>query len=127
MTLAVIKTGGKQYIVSEGQKFKIEKLNQNEGDEFEFDKVLLFANIDSSRQPVSPEGTPRGRLEPSTSNGQEIKIGQPYLDGIKVRAKVLKQGRGEKKIVFRFMHKTRYKKKKGHRQFFTEVEILSIS
>ena len=103
MNIAIIKTGGKQYIVSEGQKLKIEKLNQNEGDEFEFNEVLLFAN------------------------GKEIKIGQPYLEGIKVRAKVLKQGRGEKKIVFRFMHKTRYKKKKGHRQFFTEVEILSIS
>ncbi|MEK7536936.1 MAG: 50S ribosomal protein L21 [Patescibacteria group bacterium] len=103
MNLAVIKTGGKQYIVSEGQKLKIEKLNQNEGDEFEFDKVLLFAN------------------------GEEIKIGQPYIDGVKIKAKVLKQGRGEKKIVFRYKNKTRYKKKKGHRQPFTEVEILSIS
>ena len=127
MNIAIIKTGGKQYIVSEGQKLKIEKLNRNEGDEFEFDKVLLFANIDSSRQPVSPKGTPRGRLEPSTSNGKEIKIGQPVLSGVKVRAKVLKNGKGEKKIVFRYKNKTRYKKKKGHRQPFTEVEILSIS
>ncbi|OHB17583.1 MAG: 50S ribosomal protein L21 [Parcubacteria group bacterium RIFCSPLOWO2_01_FULL_40_65] len=103
MNIAIIKTGGKQYIVSEGKKLKIEKLNQNEGDEFEFDKVLLFAN------------------------GQAIKIGQPNVEGIKVRAKVLKQGREKKKIVFKFKNKTRYKKKKGHRQFFTEVEILSIS
>ncbi len=103
MNLAVIKTGGKQYLVSEGQKLKIEKLNRNEGDEFEFDKVLLFAN------------------------GQEIKIGQPNLKEIKVRARVLKQGRGEKKIVFRFKNKTRYKKKKGHRQPFTKVEIIKIS
>lgn len=103
MNIAVIKTGGKQYLVSEGQKLKIEKLNQNEGSEFEFDKVLLFAN------------------------GQEIKIGQPHIEGIRVRAKVLKQGRGEKKIVFRYKNKTRYKKKKGHRQAFTEVQILSIS
>jgi len=103
MNIAVIKTGGKQYLVSENQKIKIEKLNQKEGDEFEFDKVLLFAN------------------------GQEIKIGQPLVDGMKVRGKVLKQGRGEKKIVFRYKNKTRYKKKKGHRQPFSEVEILSIS
>ena len=103
MNIAIIKTGGKQYLVSEGQKLKIEKLNQNEGDELEFDKVLLFAN------------------------GKEIKVGQPNVDSIKVRAKVLKQGRGEKKMVFRFMHKTRYKKKKGHRQYYTEVQILSIS
>jgi len=103
MTLAIIKTGGKQYIVSEGQKLKIEKLNQKEGDEFDFDKVLLF------------------------TNGEEIKIGQPLVDGVKVKAKVLKEGRGAKKIVFRFKNKTRYKKKKGHRQPFTEVEILSIS
>ena len=103
MTLVIIKTGGKQYIVSEGQKLKIEKLNRNEGDEFEFDKVLLFAN------------------------GSEVKIGQPVVNGVKVKAKVLKQGRGEKKMVFRFKSKTRYKKKKGHRQPFTEVEILNIS
>lgn len=103
MSLAIIKTGGKQYVVSEGQKLKIEKLNQNEGDEFEFDRVLLFAN------------------------GKEIKVGQPNVEGIKVRAKVLKQSRGEKKMVFKFKHKTRYKVKKGHRQYYTEVQILSIS
>lgn len=103
MAFAVIKTGGKQYLVSEDQKLKIEKLNRNEGDEFEFDKVLLFAN------------------------GQEVKIGQPLVDGVKVRAKVLREARGEKKIVFRYKNKTRYKKKKGHRQFYTEVQILGIS
>lgn len=109
MNSAVIKTGGKQYLVSEGQKLKIEKLNQNEGDEFEFDKILLFAK-DAERP-----------------NGEEVKIGRPLLSGVKVRAKVLKEGRGEKKIVFKYKNKTRYKKKKGHRQAFTEVEILSIS
>ncbi len=103
MNIAIIKTGGKQYIVSEGQKLKIEKLDRSEGDEFEFEQVLLFAN------------------------GKEIKIGRPFVEDTKVSAKVLKQGRGEKKIVFRYKNKTRYKKKKGHRQPFTEVEILSIS
>lgn len=103
MNIAIIKTGGKQYIVSEGQKLKIEKLNQKEGDEFEFDKVLLFAN------------------------GKEIKVGQPLVIGISVKAKVLKNGKGDKKIVFKYKNKTRYKVKKGHRQPFTEVEILKIS
>ena len=103
MNIAIIKTGGKQYLVSEGQKLKIEKLDQNEGVEFEFDKVLLF------------------------ENGKEIKVGQPNVEGIKVKAKLLKQGRGEKKIVFKYKNKTRYKVKKGHRQAFTEVQILSIS
>ena len=107
MSLAIIKTGGKQYIVSEGQKLKIEKLNRNEGEEFDFDEVLLFA--------------------PAAAGGKEIKIGQPLVGDMKVSAKVLKQGRGEKKIVFRYKNKTRYKKKKGHRQPFTEVEILKIS
>ena len=107
MNIAIIKTGGKQYIVTEGQKLKIEKVNQNEGDEFEFDEVLLFAN--------------------GSTNSPQVKIGQPLVDGVKVKAKVLKEGRGEKKMVFRYKNKTRYKKKKGHRQPFTEVEILSIS
>ena len=103
MNIAIIKTGGKQYIVSEGQKLKIEKLNRNEGDEFDFEEILLFAN------------------------GKEIKIGRPLVEDTKVSAKVLKQGKGDKKIVFRYKNKTRYKKKKGHRQPFTEVEVLKIS
>jgi len=116
MNIVVVKTGGKQYLVSEGQKLKIEKLNRNEGEEFEFDKVLLFA------------GKPRGQeVGAPTEASEEIKIGQPYVDGLKVRAKVLKEGRGKKKMVFRYKNKTRYKKKKGHRQPFTEVEILKIS
>ena len=61
------------------------------------------------------------------ANGEEIKIGQPDVEGVKVRAKVLKEGKGEKKIVFKYKNKTRYKVKKGHRQPFSEVEILSIS
>ena len=117
MTIAIIKTGGKQYLVSEGQKLKIEKLNRQEGDEFEFDRVLLFANSSTSPSAMSsgPNGSP------------QVKIGQPYLQDVKVKAKVLGEGKGEKKIVFRFKSKTRYKKKKGHRQPFTEVQIVSIS
>lgn len=103
MKLAIIKTGGKQYLVEEGKKIKIEKLNIKENEEFEFDKVLMV------------------------QNGKDIKVGQPYVDGAKVKAKIIKQGKEEKKIVFKFKSKTRYKKKKGHKQPFTEIEILNIS
>ena len=99
---AVIETGGKQYKVSAGQKVKIEKLDAEAGGNFVFDKVLL------------------------TVDGEDVKIGAPYVEGAKVEAKVLKQGRDKKKIVFRYHSKTRYRKKKGHRQHFTEVEITEI-
>ncbi len=98
---AVIETGGKQYRVSPGTKIKVEKLT-SEGDNFVFDKVLLIGE------------------------GADVKIGKPYLTGSKVEAKILKQGRDKKKIVFRYKSKTRQRKKKGHRQHFTEVEITKI-
>ena len=100
---AVIETGGKQYKVSQGQKLKIEKINAKEGDTFVFDKVLLF------------------------SDEKNTAVGVPYINGAKVEATVLTQGREDKKIVFRYHPKTRYRKKKGHRQPFTEVEIKKIS
>ncbi|MEK7546686.1 MAG: 50S ribosomal protein L21 [Patescibacteria group bacterium] len=107
---AVIETGGKQYKVSAGQKIKVEKLSAKEdgstpltaGDSFVFDKILLAAD------------------------GDKVSVGAPYLDGEKVSAKVIKQARERKKIVFRYHSKTRYRKKKGHRQHFTEVEIVSV-
>ena len=102
MEFVVIKTGGKQYKVSSGTKIKIEKLNAKEGEEVVFDNVLL------------------------TVSGEKIEIGAPYVNGAKVVAKVLKQGRGKKQIVFRYHPKVRYRKKKGHRQDFTEVEIVNI-
>ena len=99
---AIIETGGKQYRVSPGTKIKVEKL-VSEGEGFVFDKVLLV------------------------SDGKEVKVGKPYLEGSKVEAKVVKQGRAKKIIVFRYHSKTRYRKKKGHRQPFTEVEVTKIS
>jgi len=99
---AVIETGGKQYRVSPGEKIKIEKIETPEGEECVFDKVLLLGG----------DGDP--------------KIGAPYLGGVKVGAKVIKQDREKKKIVFRYKSKTRYRKKKGHRQPYTEIEITSI-
>lgn len=100
--LAVIKTGGKQYLVTPGQKLKVEKLNAREGGKIVFGEVLLV------------------------SNDKKMEIGTPYVKGAKIEAKILKQGRGKKVIVFKYHSKTRYRKKKGHRQFFTEVEITKI-
>ena len=97
---AVIKTGGKQYKVAEGDVLYIEKL-VHEGDEVVFDNVLLVAN-------------------------GSVQVGKPVVSGAKVMAKVLEDGKGEKKMVFRYKSKTRQHKKKGHRQPFTKVQILKI-
>jgi len=99
--LAVIETGGKQYLISPKQKIKIEKIkNVKEGDEITFDKVLLIVD-----------------------NKSNVKIGQPYISGTKIIAKCEESGRSKKIIVFHYRQKTRYKKKKGHRQPFMKVEI----
>lgn len=101
--LAVIKTGGKQYIVSPGQKIKIEKLEAKEEKEITFNKVLLL------------------------EKQKKLEIGTPYIKGAKVTGKILKHGKGKKIIVFKYKPKKRYKVKKGHRQPYTEVEILKIA
>lgn len=107
---AVIKTGGKQYIVAPGQKIKIEKLPNKEGEEVIFDQVLL--------QETSP----------SASSGQgTLQIGTPLVQGAKVKGKVIRQGMGKKIIIFKYKAKKREHSKKGHRQLFTEVEILSVA
>lgn len=102
MTFAVVETGGKQYKVSVGDKLKVEKLEVEVGAALSLDKVLLVAD------------------------GEDVKVGAPYVEGAKVETKVLSQDRHDKKIVFKYHSKTRYRKKKGHRQPFTELEILSI-
>jgi len=102
--LAVIRTGGKQYIVSPGDKIKIEKIEApaSAKQEITFKEVLLLEK--------------RGKLE----------IGDPLVKGAEVIGKVLKQGKSKKVIVFKYKPKTRYKIKKGHRQPYTEIEILDI-
>jgi len=102
MNVAVIKTGGKQYLVSPGQKLKIEKMEKAAGEEIVFDEVLLF------------------------SDGKKIEIGNPLVTTAVVKAKVLFQGRAKKVTTIKFKPKTRYKKKIGHRQPYTEIEIKSI-
>ncbi len=101
--LAVITTGGKQYIVSPGTKIKVEKLPQKEGEEIIFDQVLLLETDANSE------------------------VGKPFVRGASVKAKVLTHGKGEKLVVFKYKAKKREKKKKGHRQPFTQVEIMEIS
>ncbi len=100
--LAVIKTGGKQYIVSPGDKIKIEKIDKKEGSEITFKEVLLL------------------------EKGKKLEIGDPLVKKAKVIGKILKQGKYKKVIIFKYRASKRYKVKKGHRQPFTEVEILKI-
>ncbi|MEX1014570.1 MAG: 50S ribosomal protein L21 [Candidatus Paceibacterota bacterium] len=98
---AVIKTGGNQYKVTTGEKVNIGKIDVKEGDTIKFEKTLL-KNIDG-----------------------KVEIGTPYLED-QVEAKLIKNGREDKKIVFKYHAKTRYSKKKGHRQDFSQVEITKI-
>ena len=100
---AIIETGGKQYLVSPKDKLKVEKLPVAEGGEAVFDKVLLLEN-----------------------NG-EVKVGKPYLEGAKVTGKVLEQGRAKKIRIFKYKAKVRYRRRIGHRQEYTEVEIQAIA
>ena len=100
--LAVIKTGGKQYLVKPGDKLKIEKIDKEPGKDMTFDEVLLF------------------------EKNKKLEIGTPFLKGIKVKAKVLEQDKYKKVIIFKYKPKKRYKKKTGHRQPYTLIEIKSI-
>lgn len=99
---AIIETGGKQYRVQEGDSIRVEKLNFVDGDAVKFDKVLLVAN-DSS-----------------------LNVGKPYVDGAIVEAKVEKQGKNKKIIVFKYKPKKDIRNKKGHRQPYTQVKIEKI-
>ncbi len=99
---AIIEIGGKQYLVEEGKKIKTEKIEGKLGDRVNFDRVLLIAD------------------------NNKVEIGKPYLKGHSVEAEVLKTGRSKKITVFRYHSKTRYRKKKGHRQWLTELKITKI-
>ncbi len=101
-SFAIIETGGKQYKVAPGQKLKVERLEVKAGEKFLFDKVLLHIN------------------------GTDVKIGMPHVSLATVEAKVLREGRERKKIIFKYHSKTRQRRTKGHRQYFTEVEIVKI-
>lgn len=99
---AIIKTGGKQYRVEEGQIIKIEKLAAEVGSSVEFDQIMLF------------------------SDDQGLKIGQPVVEGAKVVGKIIDQSKHKKIIVFKYKAKKRYRKKTGHRQPYTSVLVEKI-
>lgn len=103
MQFAVIKTGGKQYIAAPGQKLKIEKLDAPEGGTVSFDEVLLVVD------------------------GEDVRVGAPQVAGATVDARVLKQARAKKVIVFKYRPKARSRVKRGHRQHYTEIEIQAIN
>ena len=102
--IAVITTGGKQYIVKEGMELKVEKLELEEGKNVDFD-VMLTAD----------------------EEGKDVKVGTPNVEGAKVSATVLEQGRSKKLTVIKFKSKSRYRRKYGHRQPFTKLKIEKIS
>ena len=98
---AVIETGGKQYRVQPGDVIKVEKLNVEAGQEIKFDKVLVMGE------------------------GSDAKVGTPYLDAA-ITGKVVENGRGKKVIIYKYKAKKDYRKKQGHRQPFTMVEIIEV-
>lgn len=99
---AIIETGGKQYTVEAGDKLRVEKLDAKEGDVVTFDKVVFVS-------------------------GDEPKVGAPYVEGAKVEAKVLAQAKAKKVIVYKYKSKKNERKKNGHRQPYTLVEISGIN
>lgn len=101
---AVIKTGGKQYIVSEGRTLKVELLVEEPGAELTFEPLLV-----------------------ASEDGSDVKVGQPIVAGVKVMGKVVEHGRGEKISVIKFKRKVRYRRNVGHRQPFTLIEITKIA
>jgi large subunit ribosomal protein L21 len=107
MTSAIIRTGGQQYRVSEGDVLRIASLSGDAGQAIVFDEVLALGG------------------DPAT--GSLAAIGQPLVKGATVTAQIVNHGRGEKLVVFKFRRRKRYKRKMGHRQNFTEVKITSIS
>ena len=100
---AIIETGGKQYKVEAGDVLFIEKLDVEADSEITFDKVIAVGADDG------------------------IKVGAPYVDGASVSAKAIKNGKGKKIVVFTYKPKKNAKRKKGHRQPYTKVEISSIN
>ena len=103
MTYAIIRTGGKQYRVQPGSTLRVETIPGDAGATVEFNEVLLG------------------------SDGTDVRTGVPYLSSAKVTAEIVKHGRGEKIVVFKFKRRKNYARKQGHRQGFTEVRIKAIT
>ena len=99
---AVVKTGGKQYRVSAGEKIKVEQIPADVGAEIALDEVLVVAD------------------------GTEVKLGNPLVTGASVKARVIGHGRGEKVHIFKMRRRKHYQKRQGHRQNFTELQIGTV-
>ncbi len=100
---AVVKTGGKQYKVTQDEYLKVEKLEGNEGDSIELDQVLMIAD------------------------GDKLKIGSPMIDGGKVTATILSHGRHKKVEIMKFRRRKHHQKRTGHRQYYTEIKVTGIN
>ncbi len=100
---AVVKTGGKQYKVKEGDIFRVEKLPGEIGTEIAFEDVLMI------------------------SDGENVQVGTPCLDNVTVKGTVVEQGQAKKIIVFKYKRRKRYRRKQGHRQQFTTIKVDSIT
>lgn len=100
---AVVKSGGKQYKVQEGETFRVEKLPGDVGAEIAFDDVLMVAD------------------------GENVQVGTPNLDNVAVKGTVVEQGQTKKIIVFKYKRRKRYRRKQGHRQQYTAIKIDSIT
>jgi len=101
---AIVRTGGRQYRAEPGQTIDVERLPQDEGEAIELTDVLL----------VAPDGG-------------DVQIGQPVVDSAVVKATVVKQGRGRKVFVWKYKPKERYRRRRGHRQYFTRLRIDDIT
>ncbi len=101
---AVIRTGGKQYIVELGDVIDIEKISGEPGEEINFEEVLLVS-----------------------ADGQEVKVGKPLVENATVGGRIVNQKKGEKLVIFKFKRRKGYRRKAGHRQELTRVEITNIS
>ena len=100
---AVVNSGGKQYNVQKGEILKVDKISGDVGNPVTFDRVLMF------------------------SDGENVSIGQPLLDGVSVEGHIVEQGKARKIIVFKYKRRKRFRRKNGHRQEFTAVQIDSIN
>lgn len=100
---AVIKTGGKQYKVTVGQKLKVEQIPAELDSQIEMNEVLMIAD------------------------GEAIQLGTPFVEGAKVTAKVIAHGRHDKVRIFKMRRRKHYQKRQGHRQNFTKIEIVAIA
>ena len=99
---AIVESGGRQYRAEEGGSFSVEKLPYEVGEQIELDNVLLLAN------------------------GEAVQVGQPYVEGAMVKATVVEQYRGKKIYVWKYRPKKRYRRRRGHRQYYTRLRIDEI-